>query len=169
MFCNEMTPVARPPTARGTNTTDSGTSPESTCGWPAAADIVATSSFTTTGSSVSIATRRNPTSEIGSSWNRTPRSIVYAKWTMFALGSRMPISTTWASKISWIRSPTRSYIACMSSRSARPRCTSLTKASSALRCRVSSIARARLSAEPIWLATNVMSSLSCSVWWTSSR
>ena len=33
----------------------------------------ATSSFTRTGSIVSIATRRNPTSAIGSSWKRTPR------------------------------------------------------------------------------------------------
>ena len=29
-------------------------------------------------------------------------------------GRRLPISTTWASKISWILSPTRSYIDCMS-------------------------------------------------------
>ena len=43
-----------------------------------------------------------------------------------------------ASKISWIRSPTRSYIACGSRFSTRPRWTSLISASSALRCRVSS-------------------------------
>ena len=56
------------------------------------------------------------------------------------------MSTTWASKISWIRSPTRSYIACVSSFSARPRWTSLISASSALRCRVSSNSRAFSSA-----------------------
>ena len=47
------------------------------------------------------------------------------------------MSTTWASKIAWILSPTRSYIACMSSFSARPRWTSLISASSAARSFVS--------------------------------
>ena len=50
-----------------------------------------------------------------------------------ASGSRMPMSTTWASKISMTVSPTRSYIAWMSSRRARPSWTPLTMASSAAR------------------------------------
>ena len=86
--------------------------------------------------------RRWPISSIGSSSRRTPRSMTYGKWTRFVEGSRIAMSTTCASKISWMRSPTRSYIDCMSSRSARPACTSLIRASSALRCRVSSNSRA---------------------------
>ena len=45
---------------------------------------------------------------------------VYGKRTRPASLSRMPMSTTWASKISRILSPTRSYIACMSRFWARP-------------------------------------------------
>ena len=51
--------------------------------------------------------------------------------------SKMPMSTTWASKISWILSPTRSYIDCMSRFSARPCWTLLMIASSAARSSVS--------------------------------
>ena len=39
---------------------------------------------------------------------------VYGKLNTWASRSRTPMSTTWASKISWILSPTRSYMACMS-------------------------------------------------------
>ena len=58
--------------------------------------------------------------------------------------SKMPMSTTWASKISWILSPTRSYIACMSSFAARPCWTLLMIASSAARSSVSVSRRLRL-------------------------
>ena len=53
----------------------------------------------------------------------------------------MPMSTTWASKISWILSPTRSYIACMSRFWARPSWTLLMSASSAARSSVSASRR----------------------------
>ncbi len=49
----------------------------------------------------------------------------------------MPMSTTWASKISWILSPTSSYIDCMSRLADRPSWTLLTTASSAARSSVS--------------------------------
>ena len=78
-----------------------------------------------------------PSIGIGSSGKRTPRSIVYGKWITRPRGRTIPMSTTWASKISWILSPTTSYIACMSSCSARPRWTSLMIASSAARSSVS--------------------------------
>ena len=51
--------------------------------------------------------------------------------------SSSAMSTTWASKISWILSPTSSYIACMSSFAARPSWTLLMIASSAARSLVS--------------------------------
>ena len=44
----------------------------------------------------------------GSSGYRTPRSIAYGKWMSPEASSKMPMSTTWASKISWILSPTTS-------------------------------------------------------------
>ena len=78
----------------------------------------------------------------------------------------MPMSTTWASKISWILSPTRSYIACMSSSAARPCWTPLMIASSAARSSVSvssrfvsSNRRAFSSATPM-LEASVLSSRS---------
>ena len=51
------------------------------------------------------------------------------------------MSTTWASKISWILSPTRSYIACMSRFWARPSWTLVMIASSAARSSVSASRR----------------------------
>ena len=44
----------------------------------------------------------------GSSGYRTPRSIAYGKWMNPEASSKTPMSTTWASKISWILSPTTS-------------------------------------------------------------
>ena len=58
--------------------------------------------------------------------------------------STIPMSTTWASKISWILSPTSSYIACMSSSAARPCWTPLMIASSAARWSVSAEQALRL-------------------------
>ncbi len=63
-----------------------------------------------------------------------------------ASSSTTPMSTVCASKIAPMRWPTRSYIACISRFSAKPRCTSLMRASSALRWRVSSNSRAFSSA-----------------------
>ena len=107
----------------------------------------------------------SPMTSIGSSGKRTPRSIVYGKWIRPDDASTIPMSTTWASKISWIRSPTRSYIACMSSVLGEASLDVVDRAR-ARRCAVASprSRRARLSAEPTWLATKVRRSLSCSVW-----
>ena len=156
-FCSEMTPVACPPTTSGTKTADFGASPWSTRGCPTSADRSVSRSFTTTVVLVSTACLRKPMSSIGSSGKRTPRSIVYGKWITPASRSRIPMSTTCASKISCSRSPTRSYIACASSFSASPRCTALISASSALRCRVSSNSRA-FSSATLRLPARVVSS-----------
>ena len=145
-FCNEMTPFACPPTTRGAKTDDFGASPWITTGCPASADRSRSRSLTTIVVLVSTACLRKPMSSIGSSGKRTPRSIVYGKRISPASRSRMPMSTTCASKISCRRSPTRSYIACASSFSASPRWTALISASSALRWRVSSKRRAFSSA-----------------------
>ena len=83
---------------------------------------------------------------IGSAASRSPFSMMYGKLTRPLVWSSTVILTTWASKMSRSRSPTRSYIACISRFSARPRCTSLMSASSALRWRVSSNSRAFSSA-----------------------
>src|SRR3989304_267775 len=66
------------------------------------------------------------------------------------------MSTTWASKISWILSPTRSYMPCISSCAARPCCTLLMMASSAARWRVSAMRRA-FSRATLRLALSVFS------------
>ena len=104
---------------------------------PSSADLARRSSLIISDRPVSRTCFRNPISSIGSSGNRTPRSIVYGKWKSPASRSKTPMSTTWVSKISWILSPTRSYIACMSSSAASPSWTLLMIASSAARWSVS--------------------------------
>ena len=133
---------------------------------PSSAARVSRSSLIISDRPVSMTCRRNPMSSIGWSGNRTPRSIVYGKWTSFVSGSKTPMSTTCVSKMAWILSPTRSYIACMSSSAARPSWTLLMIASSAARWSVSvrrrfvsSNSRAFSSATPM-LAASVLSSRS---------
>ena len=75
-----MTPVASPPTRSGAQAVDFAASP-----WiaPACPYSIARSverSLISSGSRVSITCLRMPMSGIGSSGNRTPRSIVYGKW-----------------------------------------------------------------------------------------
>ncbi len=79
---------------------------------------------------------RKPINGSGSSGKRTPRSMVYGKWKAPAALSSTPMSTTCASKSSWILSPTKSYIDCMSRFWASPCWTLLIIASSAARSSV---------------------------------
>ena len=81
--------------------------------------------------------RRAPMTGMFSLGKRTPRSMVYSKRISPASRSSMAMSTTWASKIAWILSPTSSYMAPISSLLARPSWTPLMIASSAARWSVS--------------------------------
>ena len=167
MFCSDMIPRTSSPTTSGTQTADRGRSPDVIPGsWPSNATCLWTSRLKTSGLRVSITCLRGPMIGRTSSGNRTPRSIVYRKRTWSCSGSTTAMSTIWASKIAWILSPTRSYIACRSSFWARPCWTSLISASSAARSFVSassrfvsSNSRAFSSATPM-LVASVLSSRS---------
>ena len=87
---------------------------------------------------VSVMSRRaNPLNGSTGLTSRSPRSIPYGNDIVSAVESNVLMSTVWASKISAILSPTRSYIDCMSRFAARPCWTLLMIASSAARSSVS--------------------------------
>ncbi len=148
-FWSEIRPVASPPTRSGTNSTDIGGSPVPTARSPPARRSLA--------STRSLISERFARLDARGRRDRRGRPLRLA-------GSARPARSSTGSgscrsrdrarrcrrpghrRSRWSRSPSRSYIACMSRFSARPRWTSLISASSALRCRVSSNSRAFSSA-----------------------
>ena len=140
-FCSEMTPPGRPPTGSGTKSAALAGSPLSAPGWPSACTAAVASRLMSSGWPVSRTWRRAPMTGMFSLGKRTPRSMVYSKRISPASRSSIAMSTTWASKMAWILSPTSSYMAPISSLLARPSWTPLMMASSAARWSVSASRR----------------------------
>ena len=79
-FWSDTTPVASPATMSGAQAVDFAASPWIAPGCPYSMARSEARSLISSGSRVSMTCLRMPISGIGSSGNRTPRSIVYGKW-----------------------------------------------------------------------------------------
>ena len=155
------TPITRSRPGIGTPSQDSGTRPLTMLSTGVGSEALPSRSGRWVSTTYEV--RPDPRGTSSRSRLRSPPSMTYGNRMSPARSSTSPTRSESTPKMPRIRSPTTSMIAVRSSSSASARPTSFTRASSAFRWRVSSMARVRASADAMWLATKVRTSRSRSV------